>query len=301
MKRKSNMIQKCISLVLAESALICVLCSCSDNNKIVDFGNVSQNMEENVQQTQDFADTENDQVIDPANESIEQPQGLADLNNSQTQDSAQDSANESSKQPQSSADPGGEQAQDSANGNADQSNVLPHEGAKECYKAILIDNANFISTDLQNQELNLTEIKKIITDDEITVNITQFAMLDLDSDGQNEIVLWIQINGISDYGFEILRYQNGAVYGYTLPYRELMNLKTDGTFLFSGGAADYGIGKVKFSENGYTVNQQSYSESQYDSNNELNVQYFVNGESCSEEAFQEAVRDQEEKATACVA
>ena len=75
-----------------------------------------------------------------------------------------------------------------------------------------------------------------------------------------------------------------------------MNLKTDGTFLFSGGAADSGIGKMTFSETGYSVNTQVYSQSGYDTNNELNVQYFINDESCSEDEFNDILSGQEQKA-----
>lgn len=75
-----------------------------------------------------------------------------------------------------------------------------------------------------------------------------------------------------------------------------MNLKTDGTFLFSSGAADSGIGKMTFSETGYSVNTQAYSQSGYDTNNELNVQYFINDESCSEDEFNDILSGQEQKA-----
>ena len=120
--------------------------------------------------------------------------------------------------------------------------------------------------------------------------------MDIDGDGEDEAVLWLQINNISDYGFEILHDQNGEIYGYTLQYRAFMNLKTDGTFLFSGGAADTGIGKMTFSETGYSVNTQAYSQSGYDTNNELNVQYFINDESCSEDEFNDILSGQEQKA-----
>ncbi len=120
-------------------------------------------------------------------------------------------------------------------------------------------------------------------------------MADLDGDGENEVVLWLQINGASDYGFEILHEQNGEIYGYTLQYRTFMNLKTDGTFLFSGGAADSGIGKISFSETGYSIIGQAYSQSEYDANNELTVQYFVNDASCSEDEFHDAMNAWEQK------
>lgn len=164
------------------------------------------------------------------------------------------------------------------------------------YKSILLGKSNFICTDLANKSLNISEIGQAVTDDDsVTVSATKFAIIDIDGDGEDETVLWLQINGISDYGFEILHYQNGEIYGYTLPYSAFMNLKTDGTFLFSGGAADFGIGKIIFSETGYSVSGQAYSQSGYDSNNELTVQYFVNDESCSADEFDNAINSQEQK------
>ena len=165
------------------------------------------------------------------------------------------------------------------------------------YKSILLGKSNFICTDFANKSLNISEIGQAVTDDDsVTVSVAKFAIADIDSDGEDETVLWLQINGISDYGFEILHYQNGEIYGYTLQYRAFMNLKTDGTFLFSSGAADFGIGKMIFSKTGYSVSSQTYSQSGYDSYNELTVQYYVNDESCSEDEFNDVINSQEQKA-----
>lgn len=167
---------------------------------------------------------------------------------------------------------------------------------EESYQAVLLNNGDFFSTDLQNKKINLTNIKEVVTDDDgITVTANKFAIMDLNNDGENEVILWIQINGVSDFGFEILRYQEGSVYGYTLFYREFMELKTDGTFIFSGGAADWGIGKLSFLGNEYTINKLYYCESQYNSDNELEAQYFSNGTPYSEEEFNDDMSRQEEK------
>lgn len=169
-------------------------------------------------------------------------------------------------------------------------------GVQNNYKSILLGQKNFISTDLSNESLNIDEIGKAITiDDSITVNATKFAIIDIDGDGEDEIVLWLQINGISDYGFEILHDQKGKVYGYTLQYRAFMGLKTDGTFTFSSGAADSGIGKMIFSKTGYSIIKQAYSQSKYDSNNESTIQYFINDESCSKDEFNAVINAQEQK------
>ncbi len=164
------------------------------------------------------------------------------------------------------------------------------------YKSVLLGKNNFICTSLENKSLNISEIGQAVTDDDsITVSATKFAMIDLDGDWEDEVILWLQINGISDYGFEVLRCQDGEVYGYTLQYREFMNLRDDGTFMFSNGAADYGVGKITFTSTEYAINKLGYSQSEYDSNNELIIQYFANNESCSEDEFNEVINGQEQK------
>lgn len=164
------------------------------------------------------------------------------------------------------------------------------------YRSVLLGKSNFICTDLGNKSLNISEIGQAVTDDDsVTVTAAKFTVIDMDGDGEDEAVLWLQINGASDYGFAVLHDLNGEIYGYTLQYRACMDLKTDGTFLFSGGAADSGIGKMTFSETGYSVSALACSQSGYDANNELTMQYFVNDEPCSEDEFNDIISGQEEK------
>ena len=69
------------------------------------------------------------------------------------------------------------------------------------YKFVLLGQSDFICTDLDNKRLNISEIGKVITtDDTITVNTTKFASADIDSDGTEEVILWLNINNIDDYG-----------------------------------------------------------------------------------------------------
>lgn len=220
---------------------------------------------------------------------------LEDNTNTQT-DSADDSSTDLSSDTPTD-DSGTDITSDIQNGNIENPPEPSVELEGNTYKSILLGKSNFICTNLANESLNISEIGQAVTDDEsVTVSATKFTVMDIDGDGEDEAVLWLQINNISDYGFEILHYQNGEIYGYTLQYRTFMNLKTDGTFLFSGGAADSGIGKMIFSETGYNVNTQAYSQSGYDTNNELNVQYFINDESCSEDEFNDILNGQEQKA-----
>ena len=172
----------------------------------------------------------------------------------------------------------------------------PLTGTKTPYKSLLLGKNKFICTNLANKRLTISDIKQAITDDDnITVSIAKFAIIDIDGDGEEEIVLLLKINGISDYGYEILHHHNGEIYGYTLPYRAVMKLKTDGTFLFSGGSSDYGIGKMNFSKTEYNINSQASSKSGYDSNNKLTMQYFVNNKSCTKDKFDDMIYAQEKK------
>ncbi len=168
--------------------------------------------------------------------------------------------------------------------------------ALEKFKAILLEDGNFVSTDLDGQNLSIEDMWRVVTtDDSIAVNAVNFAVIDLDSDGQSEVVLGIQAGGDPYYGFEVLQYRDEAVYGYTLPYRAFMNVKTDGTFHFSSGAADSGAGRLFLSETGYTIKEQVCSQSEYNSDNELTVQYYIDEMSCSEEEFHNAMDQQDQK------
>lgn len=184
--------------------------------------------------------------------------------------------------------------------NGDNSSAPQEEQSEnsEALKAVLQRNTDFFSIDA-NKNLNINQLSQAVSNDSsVTAEATKFAFLDLDNDGTPEVVLWLTVNGNDDYGFEILRYQNGVVYGYTLSYRAFMNLKADGTFSFSSGAADSGFGTVKFTEKNYSIDEVTYSKSDYDSNNNMSISYFVDHKSATENAFRSALDRQSEKADA---
>lgn len=88
------------------------------------------------------------------------------------------------------------------------------------------------------------------TEDPKPYTINKFAYLDMDEDGENEIVLEM------DYGFdgafEVLKEIDGTVYGYNFGYRSINPLYEDGTMMGSSGAADNEIYRLQFSTTGYT-------------------------------------------------
>ena len=99
--------------------------------------------------------------------------------------------------------------------------------------------------DENNNELLLSEYK-LPSDENIVIEKTTFV--DLDSDGNNELVALTK----SNYGaYIILRYENNMVYVYTISIRSLNNLKEDGTFIGNNGSQSYAYMKLSFNKNLY--------------------------------------------------
>lgn len=170
--------------------------------------------------------------------------------------------------------------------------------AKETYRDILLSNEDFINSGENGEYLervNIGDITIVFTSAEgVTGKVTKFAIVDMDGDGENEIVLCISTGSI-DEGFEVLHYQDGEVYGYHFWYRALEDLAEDGTFIGSGGTSDTSIKKIKFLEKGYAIDTLYESSSHYNVDGVNEIQYYANGEICSEEEFNEAMSYQDKK------
>ena len=75
---------------------------------------------------------------------------------------------------------------------------------------------------------------------------SRFTLVDLDGDGALEAAVQLGADLSNVTSYEILHWHNGTVYGYERGLRSFNVLKTDGTFVFSSGAADGGVGKLSF-------------------------------------------------------
>jgi len=164
----------------------------------------------------------------------------------------------------------------------DEEPAEPDSSIMRIYKEILQDEAAFFSTDAQ-KDIKFSQLSQAVSsDNSVAANVSQFTVLDLDGDESMELVLRLTVNGDEYYGFEILHYQDGVVYGYTRWYRALRDLKADGSFSFSGGAADTGYGFLQFDGASLTEIVKAESKSSYDSNNNFSIEYFVDGRSAAE-------------------
>ena len=187
-------------------------------------------------------------------------------------------------------------------GNSSQEILLPSKDPtpsatishRDIYKAVLLNEMEFYNTD-EHKNMHLDNVS-VSSDTNVITKITHFAVVDLDGDGYSEVILWVKVNGVVDYGSLILHYQDEKVYGYNLVIRAFMDLKTDGTFSFSSGAANHGFSTISFSNDICTFDRVTYCESGVDSDGNQFVKYIVNHESAGEANFYAAYEEQDKKA-----
>jgi len=166
------------------------------------------------------------------------------------------------------------------------------QSVMKAYKEVLLNNAEFFSTDSQKKVLFydfLTDRKIYDTD----FNAVNFTVLDMDGDNIPEVIIGLTVNDEPQF-YEVLHYSNNTVYGYLLTNRVLGDLKNDGTFIFSGGAADTGVGKLKFDSDDFSIDILGYSKSSQ-GETDLTVSYFIANKTVEKEYFDVFLNKQTEK------
>lgn len=79
---------------------------------------------------------------------------------------------------------------------------------------------------------------------------SKYAFVDLDKDGQNELVISELPDGDA---YLILHKSKDKIYGYSLYVRWFESLKADGTFRASGGALTHNYNTIAFDESKYNI------------------------------------------------
>ncbi|WIV12395.1 hypothetical protein [Proteiniborus sp. MB09-C3] len=179
-----------------------------------------------------------------------------------------------------------------SNGENINTQMLSNDSVLEAYKAILQNKTELFSTD-NKKKLYLNDF---LTNEEIygtIFKVTHFTVLDMDGDKVPEIVLELSVGDEPEF-YEVLHYMNDTVYGYLIVHRGLEELKADGTFRYSSGAADNGFGKLKFESDAFKTDILGYSESSQGDDN-LVISYFINNKSVTKESFDSFVNEQSGK------
>lgn len=170
---------------------------------------------------------------------------------------------------------------------------------QDAFKDVLLGEAEFFNIGT-SESLDITRLNEAVTSTDLDVIVKQFSMVDLEHDGIPEVILWLATasGGNDQVGFEILRCQGDAVYGYTLSHREFEDLCADGTFIFAGGAFEFGVGTISFTNDSYEVDRISYREAGFDAEQNFSESYFVNHEAATAHEFEAAIdkRDKGERA-----
>ncbi len=132
------------------------------------------------------------------------------------------------------------------NEEATQTNIINEVNVEEIYFQVLDEQRSYITRN-GSEEYISDYAKEIISDGNINVS---YAILNMDVDSQNDKEMVVLLESSGDGKYLILNYEDdGLVYGFKKEYREMLNLKTDGTYKISGGAADTKIIKSTFNRN----------------------------------------------------
>lgn len=134
-------------------------------------------------------------------------------------------------------------------------------------------------------------------DNAYDTKIRDFASLDLDGDGKNEVILSV-FGTAGDMGGQLILHRiDDQIYGYKTDSRTLTSLKTDGTGNYSAptGVAEAGICIVSdFTTTGYTLKKISYGIGTYQGMTE----FVVNEQPAAEKEYLSAIDQQENKTDA---
>ncbi len=121
-----------------------------------------------------------------------------------------------------------------------------------------VDTLEFYSADYE-KNMTVLEFRSLFGNGEVVLDIPKYTKLDLDGNGTEEILLWLRVNQINDYGVLVLHQEGESLRGDSFVYRQMYEIKEDGTF-WSSGETD-GPSRLQF-ENGVPVIQSIPDEGQ---------------------------------------
>ena len=161
-------------------------------------------------------------------------------------------------------------------------------------KEVLDGERTFRSTYNEERDFTINDLRSFYYGDDqlldAVVEMGKLAIIDMDRDGVNEMVIYPVGKSADDseelifqVGYLILRRVGDEVYGYDPGWRSISRLKADGTFEWDGSAFDGGTGSARFTENGFEINQITWCDNGVDKEN-----YFVDGQKATREEFDAA-------------
>lgn len=155
----------------------------------------------------------------------------------------------------------------------------------------------FTSTDdkdYREQEFYLEDFQRFLGDSEPAYKVEQFALVDLDGDGRDEMLLYcypdaIQVLHMADemYHPEFGSPYGRVVYSYQWKVSDMMGIRTNGIYCRYGGSSRFAYYRItEFNAEGYTDELLARS---------FNGHYEVEGQEVTEEEFYDYIQSLEEK------
>lgn len=182
---------------------------------------------------------------------------------------------------------------------------VPGDPVLEALRQVLAGEAVFI--DVYSGAPMQYDPATHVVDDNWGGHVTPVSFtLDLDQDGNQELILRNREGTDLWLNHWVLKYRDGMVFSYETTYRYFASLKEDGTMEAESGEYtdgetgklrnDYGVGRMRFSDTSwgtdYIAKTAVVMTENYDP---ISVLHTINGEPVTEEAFKTAYRGQDEK------
>ncbi|WDV48063.1 hypothetical protein PV797_10285 [Clostridiaceae bacterium M8S5] len=160
------------------------------------------------------------------------------------------------------------------------------------YSQVLLSEKTF-SLDLEIEEESKKEyyLNNIFCY-EIKLMPKHFSFIDMDNDNVPEVV--IEGDEIGGFVF-VLRKYDGRIIGHKFSFRQMNNIKKDGSYCASGGAAYNGYYQLSFKDDSYLQYAIVRMDTEEDSKGELMAIYLIDEKKVEKEAFWEFWKVQENK------
>ena len=173
-----------------------------------------------------------------------------------------------------------------APGNLPGNDPLNAENLTAC-RAVLQGQAEFLlagEPGAPAQPMTVEDIPRIFSPASEYARLEQFALLDLDGDGAQELVLQ-SIDVAGDMGgYLVLHMQEDGIYGFVSDWRSFWGLKTDGSFEYSSPTGrEWGVCTVHFADGAMLRDTPLYSGTA-DETFETTA-YTVAGQAADEQAY----------------
>ena len=172
------------------------------------------------------------------------------------------------------------------------------DSGDELLKEVLLGAKQFQCINESGEKMmTVSEVSALFDPNDEYMKIWEYAVVDLDADGQDEVVLFV-VGAAGDAGGKLILLREGEeVYGYKANHRKLVDLKTDGTFYYSeglGGTED-GIAVItNLSGSNMELDRITYAKGK---NGEFDT-FTVDREPATEEEYLDRVSQQDQKTNA---